>query len=53
MFIDPKGDFAYVSNNGSDNVSAYAIDASTGVLMPVGARTENRIAPSLRLSLRS
>jgi 6-phosphogluconolactonase (cycloisomerase 2 family) len=30
--IDPQGALLYVANNGSNNVSAYAIDASSGAL---------------------
>jgi 6-phosphogluconolactonase (cycloisomerase 2 family) len=29
----PKGKFAYVSNFGSDNVSAYTINATSGALI--------------------
>ena len=35
MAVDPSGKFAYVSNYGSDNVSAYTIDASNGALKQV------------------
>ena len=28
----PNGNFAYVSNTGSDSVSAYAVNTSTGAL---------------------
>ncbi|HKC44301.1 MAG TPA: beta-propeller fold lactonase family protein [Burkholderiales bacterium] len=30
--VDPSGKFAYVANNASNNISAYAIDASSGAL---------------------
>ncbi len=30
--VDPSGQFAYVANTGSKNISAYAIDSSTGAL---------------------
>jgi YVTN family beta-propeller protein len=33
--VDPSGRFAYVANFGSDNVSAYTINASTGVLTEI------------------
>ena len=33
--VDPTGKFAYVGNDGSNNISAYAIDANTGALTPV------------------
>jgi DNA-binding beta-propeller fold protein YncE len=32
--VDPKGRFAYVANLDSHNVSAYALNASTGVPTP-------------------
>ena len=34
--VDPSGKFAYVANYGSDNVSVYTINASTGALTAVG-----------------
>jgi 6-phosphogluconolactonase len=33
---EPSGKFVYVVNNGSNDVSAYAVDAGTGTLTPVG-----------------
>ena len=33
--VDPSGRFAYVANYGSDNISAYAINPTTGALTPV------------------
>ncbi|HJY77042.1 MAG TPA: beta-propeller fold lactonase family protein [Burkholderiales bacterium] len=33
--VHPSGKFAYVTNFGSSNVSAYSIDATTGALTPV------------------
>jgi hypothetical protein len=33
--IDPTGQFAYVANEGSNNVSAYTIDSTTGALSPM------------------
>jgi 6-phosphogluconolactonase len=33
--VDPTGKFAYVTNVGSANVSAYAINATSGALTPV------------------
>src|SRR5882672_404836 len=35
--VDPTGQFAYVVNFGSDNVSAFAINANTGALTAVGS----------------
>jgi len=34
--IDPSGRYAYVANAGSDNVTQYSIDASTGALTSLG-----------------
>ena len=36
IVVDPSGRFAYVANLGSDNVSAYAINATTGALTSLG-----------------
>ncbi len=33
--VDPSGAFAYVPNNGTNNVSAYTIDGTSGVLTQV------------------
>ncbi|MGC9237930.1 MAG: beta-propeller fold lactonase family protein, partial [Thiomonas sp.] len=33
--VTPAGTFAYVANAGSNNVSAYSINATTGALTPV------------------
>jgi len=33
--VDPRGQFAYVVNSGSNNISAYIIDGTTGALGPV------------------
>jgi 6-phosphogluconolactonase len=33
--VDPTGQFVYVPNNGSNNVSGYAINATSGVLKAV------------------
>ena len=38
--------FAYVANQGSDNVSAYTINATTGALTSVGAAVAAGIGPS-------
>ena len=35
MAVDPTGKFAYVANYGSNNVSAYTIDATSGALKKV------------------
>ena len=35
--VDPSGKFAYVANDNTNNVSAYTIDATTGVLTSVGS----------------
>jgi len=37
--VTPSGAFAYVANNGSDTVSAYTINATSGVLTPIDADT--------------
>jgi 6-phosphogluconolactonase len=37
--VDPTGRFAYVANDGSNDVSAYTIDARTGALSPMAAPT--------------
>ena len=34
--IDPAGKFAYVANSGSNDVSMYRIDATTGALTLIG-----------------
>jgi YVTN family beta-propeller protein len=34
--VDPAGKFAYVANLGSNDVSMYTIDATTGALTPIG-----------------
>ncbi|HLJ24673.1 MAG TPA: beta-propeller fold lactonase family protein [Candidatus Acidoferrales bacterium] len=45
--IDPAGKFAYVANMGSNNISAYTIDGSTGALAPMpGSPFIAGIAPS-------
>ena len=36
MVVDPTGAFAYVANSGSNDVSMYSINATTGVLTSVG-----------------
>jgi 6-phosphogluconolactonase (cycloisomerase 2 family) len=33
--LDPSGQFAYAANDGSGDISAYAVDATTGALIPV------------------
>jgi 6-phosphogluconolactonase (cycloisomerase 2 family) len=35
--IDPSGQFAYVANTNSDDISMYAIDATTGALTLIGS----------------
>ena len=35
--VDHSGKFAYVANNGSNDVSAYTINAATGALTSIGA----------------
>ena len=35
MAVEPSGKFAYVPNFGSNNISAYTIDATSGALTPV------------------
>jgi 6-phosphogluconolactonase len=34
--IDPSGKFAYVANNGSNDLSMYTINAATGALTSIG-----------------
>ncbi len=34
--VDPSGKFAYTANSGSDDVSRYTIDQTTGALVPAG-----------------
>lgn len=36
LAVEPSGHFAYVANSGSDTVSAYTINAGTGLLTPIG-----------------
>jgi YVTN family beta-propeller protein len=36
MTVDPTGKFAYVANEGSNNVSMYSIDAAAGALTLIG-----------------
>ena len=36
MAVDPAGKFAYVTNSNSNDVSMYTINATTGVLTPIG-----------------
>ena len=36
VVVDPTGKFAYVANSGSNNVSMYTIDATTGALTSIG-----------------
>jgi 6-phosphogluconolactonase (cycloisomerase 2 family) len=36
LTLSAAGEFAYVANFGSDNVSAFAVDRSTGALTPTG-----------------
>jgi YVTN family beta-propeller protein len=37
MAVDPAGKFAYVTNSGSNDVSMYTIDATTGALTFIGS----------------
>ena len=36
IVLDPSGLFAYVANEDSDNISVYAVNATTGVLTSAG-----------------
>ena len=36
VVVDPTGKFAYVANSGSNNVSMYTIDATTGAFTSIG-----------------
>jgi 6-phosphogluconolactonase (cycloisomerase 2 family) len=38
--IDPSGQFAYVANKGSSNISIYNVNASTGALTPLAASSK-------------
>ncbi|NGZ11908.1 MAG: hypothetical protein CV088_21500, partial [Nitrospira sp. LK70] len=42
--VSPNDDFLYVSNHGSNNVSAYTITAGTGVLVPLTSGVGNPFA---------
>jgi 6-phosphogluconolactonase len=42
MRVDPTGQFAYVVNSGSHDVSMYAIEATTGRLLPQGTVAAGR-----------
>ncbi len=44
MTVSPNGSFLYVSNQGSNNVSAYTITTGTGVLVPVASGAGNPFA---------
>jgi 6-phosphogluconolactonase (cycloisomerase 2 family) len=44
--IDPSGQFAYVANKGSSNISIYNVDASTGALTPLAASSKMITASS-------
>jgi 6-phosphogluconolactonase (cycloisomerase 2 family) len=35
LVLDPSGQLAYAANDSSGDVSAYAVDATTGALIPV------------------
>ena len=35
IVLDPSGQFAYVANDNSSDISVYAVDATTGVLTQV------------------
>jgi 6-phosphogluconolactonase (cycloisomerase 2 family)/uncharacterized membrane protein len=35
LALDPKGEFLYTANQGSNNISAFLIDGTTGALTPV------------------
>ena len=39
--IDPNGLFLYVTNSGSNNVSAYTITTGTGALTPISGALGN------------
>jgi RNA polymerase sigma factor (sigma-70 family) len=44
--VDPTGQFAYVVNFGSDNISAFTIDPRTGALTAVGVPVTSGASPS-------
>ena len=35
VVVDPSGKFVYAANEGSNNISAYSINATSGALTPV------------------
>jgi len=35
IVLDPSGQFAYVANDNSNDISVYAVDSTTGALTPV------------------
>jgi len=43
--LNPSGKFAYVANLGSNNVSAFAINANTGALTAVGLPVDTITGP--------
>ncbi len=43
--VNPAGTFAYVANSGDDSVSAYSINATTGVLTAVGSPVAAGVFP--------
>ena len=45
VLVHPHGKFLYVANHGSNDVSTYQINASTGALTPVGATVSASLNP--------
>ena len=45
IVVSPSGRFVYASNRGHDSVGAFAIDAATGVLSPVGWEASGGTVP--------
>ena len=47
MAVDPAGKFAYVVNLGSNDVSMYTINSTTGVLMSKGTIAAGQVPTSI------
>lgn len=45
LLMDPAGGFLYVLNAGSNNISVFSIDATSGALSPVGSPLSLNFAP--------
>jgi len=45
--VDPTGKFAYVANSGSDDISMYTINSTTGALTSTGMIATDRFPTSI------